>query len=236
MTAVDSGTQLSGDVADYGFGPLLGRLASDRATGHLEITGSSGGTVEFCDGRISFASSPASLDRRCIAESIADIDDETWANAESTDDPLGALISQADLDAVMVGLVVEEVLLDALLDLELAGSTHFEFTSAVVTPATISFDASPLIEQLDERAEIWREAVATLGSTSDVVRIAPNACLDRPQVVIDAVDWALLSAIDGPTTLASVISRSGQSTYRSVLGLHRLLSMGALVRVEDAGV
>jgi hypothetical protein len=233
MTAIESDTQLSGDVAEVGFASLLGRFASASLSGQLEISGASGGCVDFCEGLVTFAESPTSLDRRCVADSIVDIDDQTWNAAAQSDDPLGSLIDRGLLDVLAVRLVVEEVILDALLDLQLAGSAPFEFKHSSPSGSAHSFDVSSLSDQLADRVAAWDEAVASLGSTTDVVRIAPQIDIADTEVVIDARDWALLAAIDGPSTLAGVISRSGQSTYRAVLGLHHLLSLGAVTRVDE---
>lgn len=221
---------LRGDFQRYSLGNVLQGLSDADKTGVLLVDG--GGEIWMSEGSVYLARTPASDP---IADVLYGLDAPTEAEIDELlrDGGHQAARQLAERYPEMVSSLdrlLHEFNLAALFELIVPSSKTYTFEEARLHPIGARFGepASELVAQAERRLEIWTRIAAKIPSTSmafKVVRVLPE---DQEERVVSADEWRYLAALHGGTTVAQVISETGESAFRVCSSLYRLLLEGLI--------
>lgn len=204
---------------------MLSDLAASQSTGQLQIGSHSEIWTEHGNiylvrtpsspqvGDVLFGANVASVGR--IAELLAD---------QSGTPAAQALAEMAPESAQILGRLLHEHNLNGLFELLVPSEEDFVFTHDVVHRLGGYFGepTEDLITQARQRLNIWREIAVRIPNTNVVFRLCKELPNHIDEKLITADEWRYLSQLDGKTTVADVITRTGSSAFRVCSALYRL--------------
>lgn len=188
----------------------LARLAQQRASGALEISGSPGGTVFLSGGYLAFAESPIVPDLRTRLISSHRLSAGQWqqmADSGQVNGGIGTLlVSREILTISELRVLLRSIALDALIALAVMPASagirfwprrsHWVGSLLRLDAASVWADAGQRAERLDVR-----------GIAADA---RPRWCdLDRPWAVVRDGPWILACQSDGLATVKDLAWQNG---------------------------
>ncbi len=222
-----------GSLAEHTLSSVLLQLAENRSTGALRIR--DGGAVWLSEGRIYLAQSaqgPRIADVLFGANvgSLADIN--SALNGAGSGSALDTLLARNPDRAPVLERLIHEANLTAMFELLVPSSEQFSFDEGATHRLGTVFSeaASGLVDQAQRRLEIWKQIAKRIPNTT--VRFGLNRELPADEQLISNDEWRYLSMLDGQTTVADVISETGDSAFRVCSGLYRLLLEDLIHEIE----
>ncbi len=223
-----------GSLAEEPLSDLLLQLAENRSTGALRIR--NGGAVWMAEGRIYLAQSaqgPRIADVLFGANvgTLADVN--SALNGAGSHSALDMLLSKHPDRAQVLERLIHEANLSAMFELLVPSQEQYSFDEGATHRLGTVFaePAAGLVDQAQRRLYIWKQIAQRIPNTS--VKFGLNRTLPGDEQVITSDEWRYLALLDGRTTVADVIARTGDSAFRVCSGLYRLLLEDLIHEIEE---
>ena len=167
-------SELSGSLADFTLSAVVRLLAAGSKTGILVVNG------PHFDGSV-----------------FLDVGEMTFATTRKPAD--GHEPPEADRRGESV-VSSDEIIADVLTCLTREGGGSFTFQADIepVHDVNDSYPVESILEMVEGRMEVWRDIVASLGSTDQPYAMVPQLDSDE-KVELTGLEWNLLAAM-GPDT------------------------------------
>ncbi len=213
-----------GSLAEVTLGSVVLQLSEARATGALRIR--DGGAIWLSNGRIYLAQSaqgPRIADVLFGASvgSLAEIN--SALNGAGPSNALETLLATHSDRGPVLERLIHEANLTAMFELLVPSQQTYSFDDGAShrLGTVFSEPATSLLDQAQRRLDIWKQIAQRIPNTN--VKFALNANLPGDEQLVSNDEWRYLAMLDGRTSVADVISRTGESAFRVCSGLYRLL-------------
>ncbi len=232
MSTTVSEEALNGSLGDFPLAALMRSLESRRRTGALSLA--DGGEIWFSDGQVYLATNRegSPLSAVLYGAEIGNLDEIERLFAESDDhEPvLDQVLSARPERETLLRRLLHEYNLNSLFELLVPSEAGFSFESGRSHRLgdRLASDTGTLLAQAEHRIEIWRMIAGRIPSTSTTFRLAPAMPDFRFERVVTADEWQYLAHLDGRTSVAEVITATGESAFRVCSTLYRLLLEGLI--------
>lgn len=227
---------LQGNLRDFPLAALMRSLESRRRSGALSLA--NGGEVWFSDGRVYLATTAqvSPLSAVLFGADIGTMEEiRVWFAAfEETRSVLDRVLTDRPEKETLVRRLLHEYNLNSLFELLVPSEAEFSFHSGRQHRLgdRLATDTGTLLAQAEHRIEIWRMIASRIPSTSTRFRMASAMADGRFDRTITADEWQYLACLDGQTSVAEVITSTGESAFRVCSTLYRLLQEGLIDEVE----
>lgn len=235
-----AGLATGGNLADVPLTSLLRSLAATDSRGILHLSGSYSSIVCFRDGEIYLAHAETGPSLRQVAVSAGVATEDEWDRAvEATRQGgtlIDALLSVADTPREQMRQALYDHTVNTLFELLVPSSNQFRFAvdEAHQMGAAFLFPVDEVLDAATRRLSEFTEIAQAIPSTDVVMRVIPRLPTGVTELTVSAVEWQILSAIDGRATVADLIATVGQSAFAVFSALHHLLRSGAIERADRA--
>ncbi len=220
---------MNGSLAELPLGRLLERLAAERLTGVVRV--SNGSHIWFDDGAVYLAENEASARLESVLYGNGATPEKQIRQMLDEQTNVAASLVGADPDAeAMLSRLVHEFNLTVLFELVVPSEHTFEVEHGPVHAVGPHF-AEPvddLVVQAERRLEIWKQIATRIPSVDVVFKLSSSLPDETDERVVTSDEWRYLSLLDGHTSVASVITQTGESAFRVCSSLYRLLLEGLL--------
>ena len=231
MTTAVSEEALQGNLKDFPLAALMRSLESRRRTGALSLAG--GGEIWFSDGRVYLATTRggSALSAVLFGADAGSLDEiEAMFAADDERSVLDRLLAARPDRETLIRRLLHEYNLNSLFELLVPSEASFSFESGRRHRVgdRLASDTGALLAQAEHRVEIWRRIASRIPSTSTAFRLStvlPDAVFER---LVTADEWQYLARLDGRTSVADVITVTGESAFRVCSTLYRLLLEGLI--------
>ena len=236
MTTVVSEEALQGNLKDFPLAALMRSLESRRRTGALSLAG--GGEIWFSEGRVYLATTRGGSSLSAVlygadTGSLEEIE-SMFADDEDPRPVIDRILTNRLDREPLVRRLLHEYNLNSLFELLVPSEAAFSFQSGRGHRLgdRLASETGTLLAQAEHRVEIWRRIASRIPSTSAAFRLAPTLPEATFERLVTADEWQYLSCLDGRTTVADVITGSGESAFRVCSTLYRLLLEGLIDEVD----
>ena len=234
MITVISEDALHGDLHEFPLDALLRTLETGRRTGVLHIEG--GSDVWFSNGRTYLVTSPSG----------APIASVLFGAGAGTAEELQALlrpgVRHSALHHILVDrpgiektlrVLLHEYILNGLFELLVPSRRRFTFDPGRCHPLgnELAQETSALLEQAQQRLDVWRRIAARIPSTSARFAMVTELPDQGGQRRVSVDDWRYLALANGTRTVADLIEDLGETPFRVCSVLYRLLLEGLIVEL-----
>jgi hypothetical protein len=237
---------LSGTLDAFGLPDVFSLLAMTKKTGRLRITtAKTSGWLEFRDGEIAYAVSDTrrmALASRLLGSGVVDDTQLRHIVAAQRGGALAltrALLDDGVVDGDAFDALVREQIQDAVFELmrQSDGSFAFEAMEPGEDGAAprITVSTEQLVSEGTRRLREWEEITSHVVSFDAIVTLAPHPPSGSVTVSMDAVQWRLLTFVDGRRTVRDLVDLTGQGEYATCQVIAGLTTAG-LVEVVDPSV
>jgi hypothetical protein len=232
VTVAVSDDAVQGNLRDFPLPALTGLLESRRRTGVLTIEG--GGEVWFSNGQIYLvaAHGGSPLSAVLYGADVASLPEiEALFAAPATETTvLDRVLADKPECETLIRRLLHEYNLNALFELLVPAEAAFAFEAnrRHRLGDRLASDAGTLLAQAAHRVDIWRRIASRIPSTSACFTMAAVLPDNNFERLISADEWRYLSCLDGRTTVADIITRTGESAFRVCSTLYRLLLEGLI--------
>lgn len=213
-----------GSLAEMPLREIVLQLSEQRATGALRIR--DGGAIWMSDGRIYLAQSaqgPRIADV-LFGASVGTLSEINAAlNGAGQTTAVDTLLANHAARGPVLERLIHEANLTAMFELLVPSGEQFSFDEGATHRLGTRFSESSnsLLDQATRRLDIWKQIAHKIPNTG--VKFALNSDLPSDEQLISNDEWRYLAMLDGRTSVADVISRTGESAFRVCSGLYRLL-------------
>ena len=206
----------------------LRKLAEERSTGVLPVSGRGDGAIFFRGGQVVYAvssrTSPAPRTTESAAFGLA---------AREAGSPGGTAAGDAgptvrSVSGLLGLLEVTEQVVDAVTELLSSESRYAKFRTDARSPVDRMhpMPVETLLTEVQRRHEVLRQLAPVV--TPDTV-IAAAQSLEPPSAQVSPTQWALLIRADEATTARELAVHLGRSVFGTTIEVHRLVELGLLV-------
>jgi len=197
----------------------LRKLAEDRSTGALPVSGPGDGAVFFRDGQVVHAASSRTFQRATGLAAPGSVVARQAADT-SADAPASVARLTGLLDAT-------EMVVDALTELLSSSSRFAKFRSNDSPPdgEMRPVSVETLLAEVQRRHELLRQLAPVV--TPDTV-IACEPSLSQASVQLSPAQWALLMRADEAATPRGLALALGLSVFATTIEAYRLVDLGLL--------
>jgi hypothetical protein len=208
----------------------LRKLAEERSTGALPVSGRGDGAIFFRDGQVVYATSSRTSPPVPPVPDLAalGLTQRGAAGPASGDSPNGAGVFASRSVSGLAGLLeLTEQVIDALTELLSNESRYAKFQYDVGSPVgrMRPVPVETLLAEVQRRHEVLRQ-LATVVTPDTVVTCDPT--LGPPSVQVSPTQWSLLMRADGAATPRGLALRLGRSVFGTTIEVHRLVELGLL--------
>ena len=223
-------TSLRGRLELGSLTDLLRMLTSTRQTGVLHLGDEFATEIWFVDGAVTYAAADGSSTLRHALETAGALQPGEWDTAAATDDPGG---TSAALTAVLGdrGAAVRAVLharaVDLLTPLLLrnrADRVVFDAGRAHPFGAAFRLELDPVVRDANERVGQWRDVLVVVPTLAAVPQVTRRA----GRVDVDDRDRWFFRFVDGTSSIAALVPRTGVGLFAACTTLQRLVTVGAI--------
>ncbi len=235
MTTAVSEEALHGRLTDFPLAALMRSLESRRRTGALSLA--DGGEVWFSDGRVYLATGPdgSPLSAVLFGAEIGTLDEieRLFAEPDESESVLDRILEQRPDREPLIRRLLHEYNLNTLFALLVPSDAEFSFESGRSHRLgdRLAADTGTLLAQAEHRIEIWRMIATRIPSTTAAFQMALTMPDHRYERMISADEWRYLARLDGRTSVAEVITSTGESAFRVCSTLYRFLLEGLIEEV-----
>ena len=227
----------SGSLTEVPLPDLLRGLAAGQRTGILHLTGTYSSIVCLRDGGIYLAHAETGPSLRQVFLAATVVSEAQWDRAVETTRQGGSLVAalvqvgEASADRLRAALYEHTV--STLFELLVPSSNHFAFNEGETHQlgAEFPFPVDDVLAAATPRLTAFTAIARDIPSTDVVLRVAPRLPDGVGSVTVSAVEWQVLAAVDGRSSVAAITAEVGHSAFTVCSTLHRLLQAGALERV-----
>lgn len=235
-TAVPS----AGSLQSVTVGEVLRAAAAASLSGLVRFDGDDQRLVALAEGRIYLATSASGPSIHQIVVGSGAAPDDAWVEAGAAQNPEGigaALDDDPRVDSARLRAVLGEHVVSTVVELLAGGNERYEVPGdqSHQLGARIRFEVDAVLAEAEHRLAAWRSISGSLPTTATRVRLAPTLARGTTGEALSAVEWQVLAAIGGGTSVAEVIAGSGLSAFTVFDVLHRLLTRSLVVVADDAG-
>lgn len=227
---------LQGKLSDFPLAALMRSLESRKRTGALSLA--NGGEIWFSDGRVYLSTVPDGppLSAVLFGADVGTLDEiETmFADSEDRGSVLDRVLADRPEREPLIRRILHEYNLNTLFELLVPSDDAFSFESGRSHRLgdKLAVDTGNLLSQAEHRIEIWRMIASRIPSTSTTFRLATSLSDGRFERTVSADEWQYLARLDGRTSVAEVITSTGESAFRVCSTLYRLLLEGLLEEAD----
>ena len=209
----------------------LRKLADEKSTGMLPVSGRGDGAVFFRDGQVVYAESsrtPLPGPRATGLDVLGLLPGE--APGAGGGGPRGGAGIVAVRPVSRLGGLLEltELVIDALTELLSSESRYAKFRHAEVLPVgqgrPIAMET--LLAEVQRRHELLRQLAPAVTPDTPV---GCEPALDLPSAQVSPAQWALLVRAGGGTTPRALAMQLGRSVFGTTIEAYRLVELGLLV-------
>jgi Domain of unknown function (DUF4388) len=209
----------------------LRKLAEERSTGMLPVSGHGDGAIFFRGGQVVYAESSRTAlpGPRATGLDVFGLlpGEAPLADGEGHADETG-LVPVRRASRLVGILEITELIIDALTELLSSESRYARFRPAEVLPVGQGrpIAVETLLTEVQRRHEVLRQ-LAVVVSPDTVVACDPS--LDLPSAQVSPTQWALLVRAGGATTPRGLATQLGRSVFGTTIEVYRLIELGLLV-------
>ncbi len=232
MSVVTPEEALQGSLRDFPLAALMRSLESRRRTGALSLA--DGGEIWFSDGQVYLATNRegSALSAVLFGADVGSLEDieRLFAEPDETRSVLDEILGDRPEREPLIRRLLHEYNLNSLFELLVPSEAEFSFESGRSHRLgdRLANDTNTLLAQAEHRIEIWRMIAGRIPSTSTTFRLARTMPDYRFERVVSADEWQYLAHLDGRTSVAEVITSTGESAFRVCSSLYRLLLEGLI--------
>lgn len=236
---------LEGDLGDFTLPEILQLLGFTKKSGRLRLHGpSTAGCMILADGELMDVSADVArvgVVRRLLGRGHLDAGPIEQALSDVEELPcdrrlLSQLVARDVLDVDLATDVGRAQTLDQLTELLrwTQGSFRFDVDPDAADGIDLDLDLSTeeLLATATERLGAWDELTERIGSSDQVVALAPP--VPPRDVTVPADGWTLLPFVDGRRTVEDLVELAGRGPFDTRQTLLDLLDLG-IVSVTEAG-
>lgn len=209
----------------------LRKLAEERSTGMLPVSGHGDGAIFFRGGQVVYAESSRTAPPALRAMGLAAL---ALAPRDAPVAPGGGPVPGAEVVPApsvrrLTGMLeLTELIIDATGDLLSSESRYAKFRPNEVPPVgqgrPIAVEA--LLAEVQRRHEVQRQLAAVVGPDTT---IACEPSIRTPSAQVSPAQWALLTRAAGGTTPRRLAMQLNQSVFGTTIEVYRLLELGLAV-------
>lgn len=235
MTTALHEEALQGRLSDFPLAALMRSLESRKRTGALSLA--NGGEIWFSDGRVYLATTRdgSPLSAVLYGADVGTLDEigGLFAEVDDTESVLDRVLATRPDREPLIRRLLHEYNLNTLFELLVPSDDVFSFESGRSHRLgdRLAVETGTLLAQAEHRIEIWRMIAGRIPSTSTTFRLAPTLADGRFERVVSADEWQYLARLDGRTSVAEVITSTGESAFRVCSTLYRLLLEGLIEEI-----
>ncbi len=227
---------LEGNLANTPLPVLCQELSEGGRTGAVSIVG--GHEIWFSAGDIylvTTANGPA-LSDVLFGAGIGSLDEieSLFARAAELGSVTDRIVAVRPESEVLIRRLIHEYNLNSLFELLVPSTSAFRFEDGRrhCLGDQFAVETQSLMDQVQRRLEIWRKIATRISSTNTTFRLSPSLPNDTFDRVVSSDEWQFLAHLDGRTTVADVITATGESAFRVTSTLYRLLLEGLIAEVD----
>ncbi len=234
---------LEGTLDAFSLPDVLALLAMTKKTGVLRLHRHAGppGAVQVRDGLVVAASSDddrQALVRRIVATGLVDLDglepavDAVLAGRAPS--VIAALVAAGAVTTEVLGPLARDQVTDAVFELLRWSDGRFTFHADAPAPgpAEVALAADDVVAEGRRRLAAWSALAARLPTATSVLMLSPSPPGDP---VCSREEWSLLAQVNGSSTVAELVARSGRGEWEIVSLLATLLERGLLTPAATSG-
>jgi hypothetical protein len=202
----------------------LRKLADEKSTGVLPVSGHGDGAIFFSGGRVVYAESShtplaAHLSTGLAALGLADVSD---LGAGS-----GGLVPARSVSSLTGALAPTEAVIDAVTELLMKDSRYAKFRHAEdPPPAQVHpLPVESLLAEVQRRHAVLRQLAPVLTPDTAVTR---KPTLDSPAAQVSSAQWGLLVRVGDGATPRGLALHLGRSVFGTTIEAYRLTELGLL--------
>jgi uncharacterized protein DUF4388 len=208
----------------------LRKLADERSTGMLPVTGRGDGAVFFRDGQVVYAeSSRTSLPRPPATgrDGHGLLPGEAIDSGGERDQGESGGVAVRPASGLSGMLELTELIIDAITELLSSESRYAKFRPADGLPGGEGrpLAVETLLAEVQRRHEILRQLAPTI-SPDTAVACAPS--LSLPSAQVSPGQWTLLGRVSDETTPRTLAVQLRRSVFSTTLEVYRLVELGLL--------
>ncbi len=235
MTVVVSEEALQGNLKDFPLAALMRSLESKSRTGALSLAG--GGEIWFSDGKVYLATTNEGSPLSAVlfgadVGALSDIE-ALFALPDTEPTVLDQVLTARPECEPLIRRLLHEYNLNSLFELLVPTEAAFTFEAGRSHRLgdRLAGDTGTLLAQAEHRVEIWRRIASRIPSTSAAFRLAASLPDSNFERLVTADEWVYLAKLNGRTTVADIITLTGESAFRVCSTLYRLLLEGLIEEV-----
>ena len=223
-------TSLRGRLELGSLTDLLRVLTSTRQTGVLHLGDDLASEIWFVEGALTYAAADGSSTFRHALETAGALSPGEWEAATTAGDPGGtsaALVGTFDSRADAIRRVLHERAVDLLtpfLYRNRVDKAVFDAGRAHPFGAACRVELEPVVRDAIARAEQWREVLVVVPTLAAVPQVTRRA----GRVDVDDRDRWFFRFVDGTSSIAALVPRTGVGLFAACTTLQRLVSVGAI--------
>jgi uncharacterized protein DUF4388 len=205
----------------------LRKLADEKSTGVLPVSGHGDGAIFFSGGRVVYAESShtplaAHLSTGLAALGLADVSDLGAAAGGP-----GGLVPVRSVSSVTGALAPTEAVIDAVTELLMRESRYGKFRhSAEPPPGQVNpLAVESLLAEVQRRHAVLRQLAPVLTPDTAVTR---KPTLDSPAAQVSSAQWGLLVRVGDGATPRGLALHLGRSVFGTTIEAYRLTELGLL--------
>jgi hypothetical protein len=227
---------LQGRLSDFPLAALMRSLESRKRSGALSLA--DGSEIWFSEGRVYLATTRegSPLSAVLYGADVGTLEDieAMFAGTGSDESVLDQVLDDRPDRETRIRRLLHEYNLNTLFELLVPSDAEFSFESGRRHRLgdRLAVDTGTLLAQAEHRIEIWRMIAGRIPSTNTRFRMAATMGDGRFERIVTADEWQYLACLDGHTSVAEVITSSGESAFRVCSTLYRLLLEGLIDEVD----
>jgi Domain of unknown function (DUF4388) len=209
----------------------LRKLADEKSTGVLPVSGHGDGAIFFHGGQVIYAESsrtPLAAHRTTglAALGLAGLADGPSPGPGDAGET--GVVPARSVSRVTGALTLTEAVVDAVSELLSNESRYAKFRHSDEAPASQvhPIGVAELLAEVQRRHEVLRQLAAVLTPDTEVAR---QPSLDSPSAQVSPAQWALLMRAGDGTTPRSLAMHQGRSVFGTTIEVHRLIELGLLL-------
>ena len=229
---------VAGSLAERPLADVLRGLARTNETGILHLSGSYASIVCLRDGGIYLAHAETGPSLRQVFVATGVVSEAQWDRSIEASREGGhlvdALLDAGEASSERLRRALYDHTVNTLFELLVPNANHYRFGLGEVHQigTHFAFPVDDVLNAAGARLAEFREIARSIPSTDVVTRVVPRLPDGTNQLTVSAIEWQILSAVDGRATVAEIIATVGHSAFTVFSALHHLLQVGALERVD----
>ena len=234
MTAV-SEDALQGSLADFPLPALIRSLEARERTGVLVVADR--GEIWLHGGQIYLATTTGgpSLPAVLYGADVGNFEDleALFADADGRSVLRRILDTEPSLEP-MIRRLLHEYTVNALFERLLPPTAAFAFHANQMHQLgpDLRNDTATVLAQAEHRVETWRRIANRIRSTDAKFRLAsvlPESEFGR---IISPDEWRFLACLDGHSSVADVIAKTGAGAFQACATIYQMLAEGLIVEAR----